>query len=179
MVRSAYTGSSRSPALRLGWWAAAVVAMLALAGCGFHLRGSGGSDRLPPQMARTYVQAPSPYGPLAVELRRALQRNGVKISRDPLHATAVLAILQDSQGRRILSVTPTGRAQEYELGYTVRFELRGPAGKILVQPQSVHRTRDFLFDEAAVLGMDQEQELLYSDMRRDIAEDIVRRLAVQ
>ncbi|MHB1239101.1 MAG: LPS-assembly lipoprotein LptE [Gammaproteobacteria bacterium] len=174
----AYAGSSLSSGLRRGYRAAVIVAVLSLAGCGFHLRGSNGTDRLPPQMARTYLQISSPYGPLAVELRRALQRNGAKISRSPLHATGVLAILQDSEGRRVLSVTPTGQDQEYELAYTVRFELRDAAGKVLVPPQTVQRTRDFLFDEAAVLGMDQEQEMLYSDMRHDIAQDIVRRLAV-
>jgi len=161
--------------------AAVLVAALALAlgGCGFHLRGSLGGDRLPPQMAVTYIRAPDPYGALAVDLRRALQANGVRVTRKPAQAHAVLAVLQDSAGRRVLSVGPDGRPQEYELIYTVRVELLDPKGKVLRRLPPVERTRDFLFDEAAVLGMDREQQILFDDMRRDIVQDIVRRLALQ
>lgn len=157
--------------LLLGWL------LVCLSSCGFHLRGSHGGDRLPAQMAVTYIRTGSPYGSLAVALRRALTANGVRVTDDPKHADAVLAVVQDSRGRRVLSVGPNGRAQEYELIYTIRVELLDKSNKVLYRSPPIQRTRDFLFDEAAVLGMENEEQILYNDMRGDLVQDLIRRLA--
>lgn len=153
--------------------------LLGLSGCGFHLRGALGGDRLPARMSVTYLRSGNPHGPFAVDLRRALQANGVRMTDDRTRAGAVLSIVQDSFGRRVLSVGASGRAQEYELIYTVRVELSDRAGKVLYRLPPIRRTRDFLFDEAAVLGMEREQQILYEDMRKDIVQDVIRRLAAR
>ena len=66
---------------------------------------------------------------------------------------AVLSAYDENYQRRVLSVdSNTGKAREYELAYTVKFNLVDGDGEALVSEQLVRLVRDFVFDEDAVLN---------------------------
>ena len=147
--------------------------LLLLSGCGFHLRGE---VTLPKVMANTYIQGATPYSDLETDLRRALTVAGARVSSAPQDATAQLQILREDSGRRVLTVTVHGKAGEYELFYTVEFQLTDAAGKELVPRQRVTLTRDFTFDETELLGKTGEEDLLHREMRHEMVQRILDRI---
>jgi len=160
--------------MRVGraWLGAALAGVLA--GCGFHLQGN---LALPDSMRQTYVEAGDNDSPLARKLRRALTDTDVVVTPRLEDATAVLKLLKDDAGQRVLSVSPTGVPEEYELYHTVRFSLES-GGRTLLEPYETTVTRDYNFDPTDVLGKRHEAEYLEDAMVDDLAQLILRHLAL-
>ncbi|MFA7388543.1 MAG: LPS assembly lipoprotein LptE [Thiohalobacteraceae bacterium] len=143
----------------------AVVMLIALSGCGFHLRGEAD---LAPELAKVYFEGGDPYDPLVRDWTRALTTAGSQVVEAPKDATAIVQILANRGDRRVLSVRATGKVQEYELYQTLQFRVRNTAGIELLEAQQLQVTRDYLFDATDVLGKTGEEESLRRDMRRDL-----------
>lgn len=152
---------------------AALLLAVGLAGCGYHLQRP---EELPPAMQRTVIVASNPYSSLVRSLTRTLSGTNIKVVRDPKRATAELHILHDDSGRRVLSVDNRDRPQEYELHYIVTFSLTHGA-QMLMAPQTVTLTRNFVFDPNSVLAGNAQASRLLDAMQRDAVQVIVRRLA--
>lgn len=145
----------------------------AVAACGFRLQGA---PELPAFFARTHVVAADPYSPLVRELARALDGTAAEIVDEAAGASAVLRIREDRTEQRVLSVSVQGQPREYEIIYSVRFEVQVTGGMTFPM-QSLEVRRDYPFDETDVLGRTREAQDLTEAMRRDMANLIVRRLA--
>jgi LPS-assembly lipoprotein len=146
---------------------------LLVAACGFRLQGA---IEVPESLARIHVAADDPYSPLVRELARALDGTTARLVSEPAGANAVLRIRQDSVEQRVLSVSAQGQPREYEVVYTVRYEIALADGRRL-EPQQIELRRDYPFDETDVLGRVRESQFLIESMRSDMAAMIVRRLA--
>lgn len=141
-------------------------------GCGFQLRGADGKlSNMPP----TYI-AGSQFDPLLRDLRVELASGGVQVVSSAAEAGALLRVTENKFTRRILSVGPDDRAREYELVYKVSFGLLDREGAALVKTQSVSLLRDYFNDETQVLGRANEERFLREDLRKEMAQAIVRRL---
>ena len=149
-----------------------------LSACGFHLRGSNGSFMLP--FATMYIDL-SDTSPLAIGLKRYIRAIGsteVVNTRDG--ADAILEVLNDperTQTKTILSLNKNGRVQEYQLGYSINFRVVDKAGNQLLAPTTISLVRPITFDESQVLAKETEEAALYRDMRNDLVQQIMRRLA--
>ena len=153
----------------------AVVAGLALAatGCGFELRGT---PDLPPQMATTYIQAQDRYTPFFRELATRLRQGGVAVVNDAADARAVIQVLNDDTGRRLLSVSARNVPTEYEVYYRVTFLVRVD-GVEAVPAERLALTRDVTFNEDFVLGKAGEEQVLRDALARDLVTLVTRRLS--
>ena len=151
------------------WWSSRlvpVVALLALlSACGFYLRGD---VRYPPGMAVTYIEAADRYTPFYQGLKMALRDGGVRVTADPNAAGAVVRVLTDETGQRVLSVSARNTPTEYDVYYIVRYSLE-IGGREALPPQSLTLTRDYTYDETLVLGKSSEEQTI----RRAIADDLV------
>jgi LPS-assembly lipoprotein len=147
-----------------------LILLLSLTSCGFHLRGS---VQLPPELTEMAVRDASPATLIAADLRRALGERGVRVFDT---ASMVLQLHGEAAGKRVLSVSREGKAQEYGLSYTVRFSVRDAAGALWLAEQAVTTSRDLRFDANAVLGTGSEEAQLREEMRRDAVTQILRRL---
>jgi LPS-assembly lipoprotein len=145
-----------------------------VAACGFHLQGA---LELPPAMQHTYLQPVDSDSPLARKLRRALGEAHVILAARPEDATAVLRLLKDEAGQRVLSVSPTGVPEEYELYHTVRFSLES-GGVALFEPYETTVTRDYQFDPTDVLGKRHEADYLQDAMVDDLVQVVLRRVSL-
>lgn len=154
-------------------WLALSIACLAGA-CGFHLQGA---VQMPAAMRATYIETGDQDSELARKLRRALTDVNVVVTPRREDATAVLKLLKDEPGQRVLSVSPTGVPEEYELYHTVRFELES-AGRTLLEPYETTVTRDYNFDPTDVLGKRHEAEYLEDAIVDDLVQVILRKLAL-
>ena len=151
------------------------VAMLALAvaGCGFQLRGS---QPLPTALNPLTIESVRGGSALLPPLRAALDAAGAEFAREPASANARLAILADAFGQRVVAVTPQGQPREAELSYTVEYELRDAAENVL-QRRTLTQRIEFAIDERDILGKTHEAEVLNAALVDRMVADIVRNLA--
>lgn len=143
-----------------------------LSACGFHLRQS---YLIAPELQTLYVSSEDPYGELTRLVKQNLLNNEVTIVKRLDAKTPELRILKDNLDRRTLSVFPNGQVAEYELIYTVRFQLRVPEQE--PQEYSFELYRDYQDDPSIALGKSRELDLLLNEMRYDAADRILRDMA--
>ena len=153
--------------------AVAAGTLLALAGCGFHLRGSNGEADLP--FKTMLVNFPD-TSPLGAELKRNIRANGTAIVTDPKLADAIFEMQSESRDKVILSLNSQGRVREYTLYYKLRFRVKDNQDKELLAPVDIVLKRDISFNESQVLAKEAEEGLLYRDMQSDMVQQILRRL---
>ncbi len=144
-----------------------------LTGCGFHLRGQ---VTVPAIMRSTYIDTQSPYTEMSRAISVELLSSGVKLAPQRASASAVLKLLGHRSTRRILSVGSSGKATEYELFEEVTFALESPAGDVLLAPQTLRMTRDFVFDESQLLGKVEEAQGIRNQMQHALARQILTRI---
>ncbi len=149
--------------------------LLALAGCGYHLRGSSGpglGQVLPQVVLSGPAGGDSGFTPV---LRRALRAQGVRVREGPAPGVPELKLVAVERSREVVSVDRQVRAREYALIARVRFLLRRPHGPPL-GPAQVAVRRDLVVDPTRVLGSEQEAQRLYREMRAELAQLVVLRL---
>jgi LPS-assembly lipoprotein len=143
---------------------------LALAGCGFRLRGTA-------EVPFHTVYVPAATGGIALDLKRNINAGtNAKVVDDPKQADAVLEFTQETRQKEILSLTATGRVREFKLRYRVGFRLHDGKGADYVPQNTVELTRDVSFNDAEVLAKEAEEQLLFRDMQSDMVQQIMRRL---
>lgn len=147
--------------------------LVLLAGCSdWYLRGSR-QDLVKIRTAAIEVGAAPVLGQA---LRRELSLSGVGI-RSRKDAEAVVELTREEFDRRVLSVDPdTGKVREIELGLAVGITVRSPEGELLAPYQSLSWTRDFVFDETALLGTIEQESVIRRELAEDAAKTIVLRL---
>ncbi len=150
---------------------ALLLAAFGLAACGFQLRGA---TSVPPEMARTYIEAQDRHSLFYRRLRDSLQNAGVDVVDSPLDATATFTIISDIPGQRVLSVSARNVPREFEVFHTVFYSVR-TEHMTLLEPRSQTLTRDYTWDETQVLGKEKEEALL----RAAIVDDLVRIVLIQ
>jgi LPS-assembly lipoprotein len=155
-----------------------LLAALALSACGFHLRGSNGSFNLP--FATLFITLPK-TSPLAIDLKRNIRANGgTEILEAREGADGIVDVLSDpdtTRGKTILSLSNNGRVREYQLSYTIVFRVLDRQGSELLGPTTIGLTRPISFNESQLLAKETEEALLYRDMKTDMVQQMLRRIA--
>jgi LPS-assembly lipoprotein len=145
----------------------------ALGACGWRLQGT---TKLSPSMSVIYVDADDRYTDFNRALRDRLRASGAKITEHRADATAVVRIIKDQSGQRVLSVSARNTPEEYEVFYTVEYSVAS-SGTELIAAQPLEVTRDYSYDTTAVLAKQREQAILREGLARDLAALVLRRLA--
>jgi LPS-assembly lipoprotein len=144
---------------------AALVLSVALGGCGFRL---AGSERLPPVLAKPYLSVKDPYTDFSREFERELKGSGALLQDGRQDATATIEVTKDFIEQRTLAVSARNIPTDYELRYTVTFDVKGPDNEIL-PPQTLTLSRDYSFEENELLAKEHEADILRAQMARDLA----------
>ncbi len=150
-------------------------ASLALTGCGFRLRQT-------PQFAFQSIYLQLPAGSqLRQGLVRALafspQLMVVADTGDIQSADVVLEVVSEGQEKVVAGMNAAGQVREFVLRLRVRFRLRTPRGREIIPLTELLLERELGFAEPAALAKAEEEALLYRDMRLDVQQQILRRLA--
>ena len=149
----------------------ALLALLALAACGFQMRGAADFS-----FHSLYVQQGAPA--IMPDLKRLLKINNITLATKPEEAEMQLDLMSESTQRRILSLSGGGTVSEFELIYRLTFRTRAAGSELWSAPQTVEDRRDFSYDNSQLLAKDYEEARLFSDMRADSARKVMRRLSV-
>lgn len=146
---------------------------LALAACGFHRQGV---RPVSPVMKLTYLDAKDERSDFLRGLSSALEANGATLAATRESATAVLNVERDETGQRVLSVSARNTPTEYEIYYTVTYSVTA-GGEELLAPRTITLTRDYSFNEEALLAKQHEEEFLREALARDLVSQVMRSLA--
>jgi LPS-assembly lipoprotein len=149
-----------------------VVLTLLVTSCGFQLRGD---YLLAPELQTIYLSSVDKHGELTRLTRQHLERNQVTLAEKFSQQTPELRILKDELDRRTLSVFPNGQVAEYELIYTVKYQLRFANEEI--QPFKFEINRDYQDDPDIALAKSRELSLMLREMRQEAADKILRNMA--
>ncbi len=153
--------------------ASVALALWSLAGCGWHLQGV---TRLPESVSTAYIDTEDRYSDFYRALRDSLTAAGVHLAEDSRSAGAIVKVIKETTGQRVLSVSARNTPEEYEVFYQVEYSVSNQADE-LIPPQKIELTRDYSFDERAVLAKQREQGILRQALARDLAAQVVRRMA--
>jgi LPS-assembly lipoprotein len=147
---------------------------LAIAGCGFQLRGTS--------------TVPDALQPLALEcsdpvpdrLCRAIESQlelGEVRTADADSARTILRLSDFRQERRANAVTARASAAEYTLRQSVGLEVISADDKPLLATERVTSAETYRYDEANVLAKQQEEESLQDQLADRLAQQVLFRLA--
>ncbi len=165
------TNADRRQLLR---WGATVPAVAALSACGFRLRQA-------PTYDFAVIRFEGVSGPVAQALNVELKASGLTV----LGAGAapagvqpvVLRVQADQRERTVVGQTATGEVRELQLRHRWRFAVLTQQGRELIDTTELVLERDIGFRETAVLPKQAEEDMLYREMRDDLVQQMVRRLA--
>jgi len=146
---------------------------LALSACGFHLKGLGTPSR-PLPFASLFLDG---KGNIAGPLSQALKRTpNLTVTKDAKSAEAVMTVVEENASKDIQTINSGGKINEYLLIYrvTARVTLKGEQ---LGPDMTTVVRRSMTYSDNTVLGKDQEEALLWTDMYNDAADQLVRRLS--
>ena len=153
--------------------ALAGLAVVALSGCGFKLRGS--------QVFafQTLAVTPERNGLVAADLIRYFGKSIVPLVPAPgtEPPQVIVDILQEARDKNVVGVNASGQVREFQLRLRLLFRVRLPDGRELIVPTEISQQRDISFNESAVLAKEAEEVLLFRDMQNDILQQLLRRLA--
>jgi len=150
----------------------ALLATSLLTACGFQLRGD---YLLDDELQTLYVSSSDVHGELTRLVKLHLSRNQVQVLKHSKVDVPELRIVSDKLDRRTLSVFPNGQVAEYELIYSVRYQLRfsGEDAKSF----RFELYRDYQDDPNLALAKSRELSLLLSEMRTAASDKILRDMA--
>ena len=155
---------------------ASSVFLMGLTACGFQLR------QAPNYPFRTLYSELREASVFGQELKRNISASGrVEVISDPKlveRADVIFDLLQEQPEKVILSRTSAGAVREFQLRFRIRFKLRTRDGVELIPDTELVQERDISFNETSALSKETEEALLYRDMRSDLVQQVLRRLAV-
>ena len=120
--------------------------LLALSSCGYSMRGSINIS----SSIKSVSIISSEYSELVNILNSSLISSNIKPSTSRSDNIYRIVILSEEFNRRQLSINISGRVNEYELIYSVNFELKVPNEKSIKDKITLYR--DYSFDENNVMG---------------------------
>ncbi|PVV09616.1 MAG: hypothetical protein B6D72_14065 [gamma proteobacterium symbiont of Ctena orbiculata] len=151
-------------------WAGLLSAFVA--GCGFYLKGY---QQLSPALNGLYIFDFQNRQSLAGLLYDNLRGRGAVLAEGVDAARLTLRVVEERFTSRVLSVDAGGKALDKELRLSALIRARVADGEQGVE-QRLELVRQLSFGGDDELGQRNETELMKSDMRIEMAEQIIRRL---
>ena len=159
----------------LGRWMCLSAILMCLAGCGFQLKGSDAASSSAKLEGMTLQLISSqPRSELTREVSRALSATGLMLLEEG-DVMLTLMLQPEQFTQRNVSLTAQARAAELELTLFADFTLNQQASDPIDARATV--TRQMLNDPRNVVGKTEEIRLLREEMRRDLADQIARRVS--
>jgi LPS-assembly lipoprotein len=145
---------------------------LALSACNWHLRGSVDSAQ---HLSQLYVSAIDNRGALMTELRQILNANHATLTEDSFAANYSLRILEEKKEKRSAGVGGDSLSSAYEITMKAPYEIQLKNSNQTIKGTAIS-VRSFNYNTAAINSAAQEEAVLDTEMRRDLAQQMLRRL---
>lgn len=148
---------------------------LSLSACGFHMRGHNLQGSAFP-FASLYLKSPA-QTPFVSDLQNNLELYKIKLTATSAEADLTLDIVSEGSEKKILALSGAGQVLEYELLYRVSLRAYDKQMHEWMSADEITLQRTLTYDAAQPLAKEQEEGLIYRDMRSDAVQQVMRRLS--
>ncbi len=152
-----------------------ILLALSLSGCGFHLRGHNMQGKAFP-FASLYLKSAAP-SPFVSDLQNSLELYKIKLTTTAAEADLTLDIAFEANDKQILALSGAGQVLEYQLRYRVSLRAYDKQLNDWLPADEISLQRTLTYDAAQILSKEQEETLLFTDMRSDAVQQVIRRLS--
>ncbi len=144
---------------------------LLLSACGFQLRGDPAIGVKALHVTSVGVST------VATEVRRTL--GPTQLAPTAAGAELILRFVGEARDKTVHTITGAGRVYEFQLRLIVRYEMQVPGREEpLIPSTEVEARRLVTYSETAPVAKEAEEELLFKDMRSELAGRILRQVAI-
>ena len=152
-----------------------VLLALSLSACGFHLRGHNLKEAGFP-FKSIYLKSPAPT-PFVADLKNNLELYQIKLEASTATADLTFEVVSEASDKQILALSGSGQVLEFQLRYRVSIRAYDKQMQEWVPADEITLQRTLAYDAAQILAKEQEEALLYRDMRSDAVHQVMRRLS--
>ena len=149
------------------------ITVLLLSACGYHLRGS---IDLPEGLKRIYLSGASSQ--LTAGMKKTLKFSGGKLVENAQQAGVVVQIVKETMETRVLSLSATGRANEYEIIYTLKFNLLDAKQQLISELRTLEISRDYFNNQEQVLAKNNEAQIIRDEIYRNAVQSVINRARI-
>ena len=151
--------------------------LLSVSSCGFNLRGS---DTLSANFSSLQFFSEQPNSELTRLLRRSLEGAEVNLIPVTIDAadseTPMLGIASERLVSRPVTINSRARAAQIELRLSIDIGLT-LGERVLIAPETLFVERTYFQDVENISGNQEEAEIISTEMRRELINQMMRRLA--
>tara|TARA_B100001778_G_scaffold333330_1_gene341626 strand:- start:2238 stop:2741 length:504 start_codon:yes stop_codon:yes gene_type:complete len=148
-----------------------LVVSMSIVSCGYTIRGS---INLPPTVKEVSVFSEN-YSTLVNAINESLLNLGINTTASNNKKLYRIIITEENFNRRQLTMSITGRVNEYELIYNTVYQINLPNDEVLYD--SITLYRDYSFDENNVMGNSDRENQIKDEMISTAATLIFNKLA--
>ena len=135
-----------------------IISMTFISACGYSLIGS---LNLPPSLNHISIYSDN-YSELVNSISETLLNSGITVTNSKNLTLDRISILSETFNRRQLTMSASGRVNEYELIYDINYEISLLNEKTL--SDSITLYRDYSFDENNVMGNSDRENYIKKEM---------------
>lgn len=162
---------SRVPAILI-----ALGLCIALSACGFQLRGTGDYSKLLPESWKSLaLVSGNPNSEFSREIQSQFSASGVQWQEGDT-ANYSLIVNPEKFKQDNLSLSSDARAAEYELTMSTQFTVLDANKQVAMEETKVAVVKQMENDPRNVVGKEEEIRLLQTEMRAELAQQILRRI---
>ena len=156
----------------------AVLLILSLSACGWHLRGSAaGGDKLAMTAPLDIVViATDDHSPVINSLRQLFPAYKINELTAPTSTSLTLAMEREIMDKRTAGVGSDALTSAYEIILSVDYRVSNAQGILTPRNTSARISRTYNYNVNNANGAAQEEELVLREMRRELASSILRRV---
>lgn len=151
-----------------------VLISLALASCGFALRGSGNSALSPETV---FVRSSQENGLLTQALQASLADAKMQLVETTSQAHYIVSVGEEEFNTTTATVNGRARAAQYTLRLSVELAL-DIQDRNLLPVERLMVERSYFEDTANIAGSTREADILHNEMRQELVNQILNRLRV-
>ena len=151
-------------------------AVCLLSACGFQLRGTGEGVNVPDDWRYMYLVTNNPNSEFSRAVRTRFASNGVEW-QDKEQANYRVVLGPERFSQLNLSLNADARAAEFELTMRSTFSVLDANGQKVMPDTTASVVKQMENDPRNVVGKAEEIRILKSEMRGELAQQILRRIA--
>ena len=130
-----------------------------ISACGYNLRGA---LDIPTSIKSVSLLASTNYSDLVNSISMSLVAGGIKVQNLQNKSLFRINIQSETFDRRQLTISTSGRVNEYELIYRISYQISAP--KEDAKTQTITLYRDYVYDENNVMGNTDREDSIKKEM---------------
>ena len=151
-----------------------LASLLFVGSCGFHLRGTQNLNAA--DFESIHIVVRNAPGEMRQWLERSFDEANVEVLSSAFNAEFSLLVSDERNSRRAVATTSNISVAEYEIVQQVSLQLFSNDRETLIPPVTISTERTYTFDDQSLESSSEEESLLREEMRRDLSEQVFRRV---